>query len=457
MKTSDDYDALSDGTFRLKGERGEEQNNNSQQKSSRAEKPRETATNLICMADVQAETVSWLWYPYIPIGKLTILEGDPGVGKSWVSLAMVSNISQGVCLPLTEIAIQGNVLLASAEDGLGDTIRPRLDALKANVSKIYAIEGALDFKNGGLATLESCIQLRKPILSVIDPLTAYLGSDVDFYRANETRPIMAALSALAANYNLAILVIRHLTKGSATKSIYRGLGSIDITAAARSVLLAGQDPEYLQKRAIVQIKSNLAANGKAIGYEIKDQTLNWTGESDLTAQRILSAEGYNEKSAIDEAVDFLREELAAGPMEWRQIDVDSKAARITDSTLRRAREKMHLKLGRSKGEPGKKGRGPSVWELSDTPTTEKDLLVQDAHIEKNEQVNQLSFKDELLSKTDEQVNPSGVTADERPDYPTTTCYTCGGRKYWLRPASHWGKAEWLCLHCHPKPRGDENQ
>jgi hypothetical protein len=220
---------------------------------------------------------------------------------------------------------------------------------------------------------------------------------------------MSQLAEIAEVYAVAILAVRHLTKGGALKAIYRGLGSIDFTAACRSVLMAGCDPDNDQKRAIVQIKSNLAAKGNAIGFELKNGSFYWTGESDLTAARILAAEdGQDGKSARDEATDFLRDELSNGPVEWQQIERDRKAAGISEITLRRARENLGIKI-RREGESGKRGGGRSLWELPDDLVAQKDLLAQDAHIDKNEQVNQISFKKESLPKTDEQVNAVETT------------------------------------------------
>jgi hypothetical protein len=144
--------------------------------------------------------------------------------------------------------------------------------------------------------------------------------------------------------------------------------------------------------------------GKAIGYELRDGGFYWTGESDLTAARILAVEDTGDgKSARDEAADFLRDELADGPVEWQQIERDRKAAGISEITLRRARESLGVKI-RREGEPGRKGGGRSVWELPEVLSAQKDLLVQDVHIEKKEQVNQTSFKNDPSPKTSEQVN-----------------------------------------------------
>ena len=308
----------------------------------------EHKTSLVCMADVKAEAVEWLWYPYIPRDKQTLLEGDPGVGKSWLALAIATAVSLGRGLPGQEATEPANVLLASAEDGLGDTIRPRLDGMNADVSKIHAIKSTLNFSNDGLAILESHIQQKSPLLVIIDPLVAYIGASVDLYRPNETRAITAKLADIAEKHSCAILTIRHLTKGRTTRPIYRGLGSIDFTAASRSVLLCGSDPEDMQKRGLVQIKNNLAPMGAAIGYELRGNSFYWTGNSDLTAARILATEDSEGKSIFNEATEFLRERLAEGAVEAKQVITDAKSLGICEKTLRRAKANLKV-ISRKQG------------------------------------------------------------------------------------------------------------
>jgi len=366
------------------------------------------SADLVCMAEVDPETVDWLWLPYIPKGKLTLLEGDPGMGKSWVSLAIATAVSLGKGLPGIEAIESAEVLLASAEDGLGDTIRPRLDAMGADVRQIHAIKGALDFGNNGLAMLEGFIERVNPSLLIVDPLVAYIGAGVDLHRANETRAVMARLAELAERYSVAILAVRHLTKGGTLKPIYRGLGSIDLAAACRSVLMAGCDPDNPQKRGIVQIKSNLAPMGAAIGYELTDGGFCWTGESDLTWQRILSAEDTDSKSALDGAIDFLKDELAEGAVEVKQVERDADAAGINSRTLRRARESTGVEVKRQ-SEPGsKRGSGRWLWQL---PESLADQGYQDDHgdhIEELVTLNNFSLKSVPLPKTDGQLNPHDV-------------------------------------------------
>lgn len=364
----------------------------------------EKDNGLVDMSTVEVETVNWLWWPYIPLGKLTLLEGDPGVGKSWVSLAIATAISLGKGLLGMEMREPARVLIATAEDGLGDTIRPRLNDMKADVYQIDAIKDVLDFSNSGLAVLEGYIKQVKPALVVIDPLVAYIGARVDMHRANETRAILAKLADMAERNGCAILAIRHLTKGGTLKPIYRGQGSIDFAAACRSMLMAGCDPENEQSRGIVQIKSNLAPKGKAIGFELRDGLFYWTGESDLTWQRILSAEDTDSKSARDEAADFIREELKDGPVEAAQVWRDAREAGLSEITVKRAKAMLGVITERH-GEVGRRGAGKFTWELPDHLGGQNDLEYHQAHIEKNDTLNQISFENGPLQKRDDTLNP----------------------------------------------------
>jgi hypothetical protein len=310
-----------------------------------------------------------------------------------LSLAISTAVSLGKGLPGEDNGNPMAVLLASAEDGLGDTIRPRLDTMKADVGRIFAIDGVFTLDDSGLGMLETAIAKYKPALLVIDPLVAYLGADVDIHRSNEVRAVMAKLANLAARYNVAILAIRHLTKGGMSKPIYRGLGSIDFTAACRSVLLAGSDPANPQSRGLVHIKSNLAPTGKAIGFELRGGGFYWTNDCDLTAAKILAAEESEGKSAIDEAIDFLKDELAEGPVEASQVWRDARNMGLSSATLNRAKTSLGV-ITKRKGKKGKKGGGKFIWELPVDTYLEgqKDLGYQGYQVEKFDNVNKNRYE-----------------------------------------------------------------
>ncbi|MFW9942943.1 MAG: AAA family ATPase [Candidatus Thorarchaeota archaeon] len=299
------------------------------------------------LSTVKAEKVHFLWKPYLPQGKLTLIEGDPGMGKSWIALAIATAISLGKGLPYVDKFEPGNVLILSAEDGMADTLKPRAQAMGANCQKIIAVKEIFTLDLEGLQLLEEGITELAPKIVLIDPLVAYFGSGVDIHRANETRAIMAQLANVSEKHNCSIVGIRHLTKAGRLKSIYRGIGSIDLTAACRSVLLVGADPQNQNMRAMFHIKSNLAPLGKALGYIIEGDgdkaILSWTGYSDLTPDQILAATNDEEKSALDEAMSFLKDLLSDGPVLVRNIYKQAREIGISEITLKRAKSNLKIK------------------------------------------------------------------------------------------------------------------
>ena len=331
-------------------------------KEAAAEEPDTAPLKVVRMADVQAEIVSWLWHPYIALGKLTILEGDPGLGKSWLTCALACAVSHGARLPNAEPFTPGNVLMLSAEDGLSDTLRPRLDAVGADVSRVFALNEPLTFDAGGLLKLEAAIIEHAPLLVIIDPLFAFTGGKVDIHRANECRAISAPLAAIAERQGCALVAVRHLGKSrGGGHALNAGIGSIDFAAAARSVLLVGRDPDDETKRAVVQTKNNLAPHGPAIGYTLERGCFYWTGGSDLTRGILAAASDDEERSTITEAVDFLRTALSAGARDkGRQSRSEragiSEARYGSRTSVVRALERSAYRAPRSN----------MVWELPDS-------------------------------------------------------------------------------------------
>jgi len=308
---------------------------------------------VVRMSNVEAEKVEWLWYPYIPLCKVTLLEGDPGLGKSWLTMALAAYLSTGKKLLGNKRRVKGKVLLMSAEDGLGDTIRPRLDSMRAEVKNIYAYAQPVFFDEDGFAEVDDQIAKIKPTLVIIDPIVAYMGSKVDLFRANETREIMSGLSQMAERHNCAILAIRHLTKGGKDKSIYRGVGSIDITAAARSALMIGPHPEEMNSRCICHIKSNLAPKGDTIEYSLdahRKIPFRIEGFSDLSVDDVMTANPDKmTKDSNEEAEAFLVERLKKRSETEEILYRDGEATGISRKQLRQAVEKLDIRKIKSKG------------------------------------------------------------------------------------------------------------
>ena len=219
---------------------------------------------IFTMQDIEAEPVPWLWEPYIPCGKITIVQGDPGDGKTTMMLAIVAAITNGEALPGGFADVPADVIFQTAEDGLADTIKPRLELLGADCSRIHVIDEGEQPLSLSDERIERAIVETGAKLLIIDPLQAYLNG-ADMHSARGMRPLMKSLGAAAERTGCAVVIIGHLNKKSiGTRAQYRGLGSIDIYAAARSVLTVGRMNESM--RVVVQNKSNLAPNGAPLAF-----------------------------------------------------------------------------------------------------------------------------------------------------------------------------------------------
>jgi RecA-family ATPase len=318
-----------------------------------------------CLADVQAQAVEWLWEPYIPLKMITVVSGDPGAGKTFLSLALAASLTQGKGMVTGTEAAPCNVLYLSHENSPEHVTRPRFDALEGDVSRFFLLEGTkTDDGTAGRITLADLEQLEEAItehkarLVIIDPLQSFLGGDVDAHRANQTRPIFDGLIRLAEKTGCALLITRHLSKGLGGSALYRGMGSIDITGAARSELLIAKEPDQEGRIVMAQSKNSLAEFGPSLTYSIgSDKKLHWHGKSSFKANDLLTApSSAEERSAVDEAEDFLRETLADGPRLVKEVQSQAEEEGISKATLRRAQSRLRIEK-----KPGGFGKG---WVLS---------------------------------------------------------------------------------------------
>ena len=318
-------------------------------------------------SEIPPQAVVFLWRPYIACGKLTLLEGDPGQGKSWIAAALATAGSLGLGLPGVPPFAPFRTLIFTAEDGLGDTLRPRLDLLGADCDAVLLHDQPLDLAQADdFGEIEQALAEHRPRLVILDPIVAYLGAKTDAYRANEVRAILAPLARLADRHGCAVLAVRHLNKSRGTRSIYAGQGSIDFTAAARSVLLAGCGADDDAERALVHIKSNLAALGPTLAYAIDEQGFRWAGASPLRASDLLAPEATgNDISSLDEARAFVRSLLGAGPVTTTEIWAAARQAGIAEHTLRRAKQLEGIVARRQGYGPG----GSWRWSLDVPPAT----------------------------------------------------------------------------------------
>jgi len=297
---------------------------------------------LINMADVEAKEVSWLWHPYIPYGKITIIQGDPGEGKTTFILHLAALLSKGDKLPCDDEArMPVNVIYQTAEDGLEDTIKPRLVEAGADFSRILVID---ESKEGLSMTDERLVRAIKETgarMVILDPIQAYLGSNVDMHRANEIRPVLKQLGNIAEQYQCAIILIGHMNKASGSKSTYRGLGSIDFQATARSVLVVGRIKEDPTLRIIAHDKSSLAEEGKSIAFRLdRNYGFTWEGNYDISVEELLSGESRGQKSKDARA--FLVEILAEGQIACTDIEEAAKDRGIKKKTLWNAKKEMNI-------------------------------------------------------------------------------------------------------------------
>lgn len=324
------------------------------------------------LSEVEPETVEWLWSGRIPLGKLTVVDGDPGLGKSAMTLDIAARVSAGMKLPDGERCEPAGVILMSAEDGLADTIRPRLDAAGADTKRILALTAKLDPKGTeqivsipeDLPLIEHEIERIGARLVVVDPLMAFLSGDTNSHRDQDVRRALAPLAVLAQRTGTAILIVRHLNKTSGSNTLYRGGGSIGIIGAARSGLVVAEDPEDPERRILAHNKQNLCKPAVSLVFAVEAAPNNgaariaWHGQSELNASQILRAPAdEEEKSALSEAKEFLVDELEDGPMAAKQVKKNACEADIAERTLKRAKADLRVKST-------KEGDGSWVWSLS---------------------------------------------------------------------------------------------
>lgn len=311
---------------------------------------------LIHMEDVVSKEVEWLWYPYIPYGKITIIEGDPGEGKTTLVLKLAAALSRGLPLPCDDDKEYEpiHIIYQTAEDGIEDTIKPRLEKAGADCSMIRVIDETDKELSMTDDRLEQAIIETKARLIILDPIQAYIGATVDMHRANEIRPVLKHLGIIAEKHNCAIILIGHMNKASGSKSTYRGLGSIDIQATARSVLLVARLRDKPNIRIMAHDKSSLAPTVDAIGFEMtEDNGMVCIGPYDITIDELLSGnEGRGEKK-LDIAENFIKEYIGTNKViPSNEIMMEAAKRGIKRNTLLSAKKKLGIISDKQKAEDG---------------------------------------------------------------------------------------------------------
>lgn len=311
---------------------------------------------LIHMEDVVSKEVEWLWYPYIPYGKITIIEGDPGEGKTTLVLKLAAALSRGLPLPCDDDKEYEpiHIIYQTAEDGIEDTIKPRLEKAGADCSMIRVIDETDKELSMTDDRLEQAIIETGARLIILDPIQAYIGATVDMHRANEIRPVLKHLGIIAEKHNCAIILIGHMNKASGSKSTYRGLGSIDIQATARSVLLVARLRDKPNIRIMAHDKSSLAPAGDAIGFEMtEDNGMVCIGPYDITIDELLSGNEGRGKKKLDIAENFIKEYFGSNKViPSNEIMMEAAKRSIKRNTLLSAKKKLGITLDKEKAEDG---------------------------------------------------------------------------------------------------------
>ena len=297
---------------------------------------------IIRMSDVELTPVEWLWKPYLPFGKLSVLQGNPGEGKTYFAMHLAAACTSGKLLPNMERMEPFNVIYQTAEDGLGDTVKPRLIEAGADLDRVLVIDDSEVQLTLSDERIEKAIIENNARLVIIDPIQAYLGADVDMNRANEVRPIFMRLGQVAQRTGCAILLIGHLNKAAGMQSLQRGLGSIDIAAAVRSVMFIGKLKHDPTMRILTHEKSSLAPPGASLAFSLGDEGgFRWVGEYDITADEMLSGIEPQRETKTQQAKDLICALLAGGKQVLSE-DIDKAALErgIPGRTVRDAKREL---------------------------------------------------------------------------------------------------------------------
>ena len=380
---------------------------------------------IVRLADVKPEPVAWLWPGRIALGTLTLIAGDPGLGKSLLTLDMASRVSTGAGWPdrRGESSTPGGVVLLSAEDGVSNTIRPRLDAAGACVSRIVALEAIQTVDNIGresartfdlsrdLLALESAIRSVEDCrLVVIDPVTAYLGG-VDSHKNADVRGLLAPLSALAAEHRIAVIAVTHLNKSGGGPAIYRAMGSLAFPAAARAAWTVSKDKDDSGRRLFVPLKNNLAPDAGGLAYRIEPNgaggypIVAWEPDPvNVSADDALGGdrEEGGRRTERDDAADWLRDLLAHGPCPALDVERDARDAGYSIATVRRAKAAIGVMSRKPAFD------GPWVWTLPAEDAQPPKMLTEGAHTPPSEHFGEKQA--EINGNPPNMLNGEGVSA-----------------------------------------------
>jgi hypothetical protein len=326
-----------------------------------------------CVADIEAKPVHWLWPHRIPRGKLSILAGSPGRGKSQITASMAAIITRGTQWPVDrQSASVGSVVFLTAEDDVADTLRPRLEAAGADLKRIHVVDGVIRGYDGNgtrterMFSLEQDLQalgaklteLEDVVMVVIDPISAYLGK-VDSHKNAEVRVLLAPLADLAAKHNVGVAAVTHLNKAAAPNALLRVMGSLAFVAAARTAWLVADDPQNKTRRLFLPLKNNLGPDQDGLAFHIQGATVpsaegpietscvTWNSEtvsiSADDAMRATETAPPRKSPALEEAKTWLVKMLSTGPLPSSTIFEEARGAGIATKTLYRGKAELEIK------------------------------------------------------------------------------------------------------------------
>ena len=302
---------------------------------------------MLCYEDIEQTSVDWLWFPYIPFGKLTIIQGNPGEGKTYFAMMLTAACTNRKLFPNMEDIEPFNVIYQTAEDGMGDTIKPRLMEAGADLSRVMVIDDTEEALTLSDDRIEKAVRQNQVRLVIIDPVQAFIGADVDMNRANEVRPVFRKLGMIAEKTGCAIVLIGHLNKSSGTQSTYRGLGSIDIMAAVRSLIFIGKVRKDPTTRVLIHEKSSLAPPGETMAFKLGDEEgFRWVGAYEISADELLDGkEGKATETKLERGRKLIMELLAdKKEISIRELDEKAKEQGISGRTMRDVRSRMKNEL-----------------------------------------------------------------------------------------------------------------
>lgn len=293
--------------------------------------PEHDPWGFVQLTDVETVPINWVWRPYIPRAALTLIMGDGGYGKSWLTCAIAADLSKGRALPGQDAMPPQKILMIGAEDGLSQVIKPKMEMLDADMANIRASDKGFTLDASSMVHLVRHIREYDAAIVFLDPLVVYLGGKVDMFRANEARSMLTLLGSVAQDTNTAVVAVHHVRKSSEGATQHKVMGSADFVNGVRSTLLV--DVSKGGQRYMAHVKSNWAANGATLAYNFGDKGFEWHGEYDGTA------DGGHEVSRTPRGVvqKWLREQLRAGPVPALEMQKRAADQGYTERTLARAK------------------------------------------------------------------------------------------------------------------------